>query len=262
MPVRDSYTHGTPSWIDLSTSDPAAAREFYGTIFGWEFDAQPTDQGGEYIMALKGGKSAAGMMQQAPEQAEMGVPPMWNTYVTVTDVDSTVAKVEPAGGSVMAPPMQVMDAGRMAVVVDPTGAVLCLWQAENHPGAQVINEHGALTWSECQTPDVDGAAKFYAELFGWGTDEMDMGDMGTYTVFMLGADGVAGGMNPPMEGVPPHWSTVFAVDDTDGCVDAARAAGATIIVEPIDIPVGRQAVIADPQGAVFGVIKLADPDAA
>ena len=261
MPERESYAHGTPSWIDLSTSDPAGAQEFYGAIFGWDFDAQPTDQGSDYIMARKGERATAGIMQQAPEQAQMGIPPMWNNYVTVTDIDSAVAKVEPAGGTVMMPPMQVMDAGRMAVVVDPTGAVICLWQAENHIGAEVVNEHGALTWNEVQTPDVAAATKFYGELFGWTTEEMDMGDQGTYTVFMLGADGVAGGMAPPMEGIPPHWATVFAVDDADACVETVRTAGGAVVVEPFDLPIGRQAVIADPQGAVFSVIALADQSA-
>lgn len=258
MPERESYAHGTPSWIDLSTTDPAGAQQFYGAIFGWQFDVNPTDQGGEYIMATKGGKSAAGMMQQQPELAAMGMPSMWNTYVTVNSIDETVAKAEPAGGSVMMPSMQVMDSGKMAVIGDPTGAAICLWEAGEHIGAEVVNEHGALTWNECQTPDVAAAAKFYGELFGWGTDEMDMGPQGTYTVFTLDADGVAGGMTPPMDEVPPHWSTIFAVDDTDGCVETARQAGGSIIVEPFDIPIGRQAVIADPQGAVFSVIQMAE----
>lgn len=258
MPERDSYADGTPSWIDLSTTNPAGAQAFYGTLFGWSFDAKPTDQGGEYIMASKGGRSAAGMMQQQPELAEMGMPSMWNTYVTVDDIDSAVAKVEPAGGAVMMQPMQVMDAGRMAVIGDPTGAAVCLWQAENHIGAEVVDEHGTLTWTECQTSDIGIAAKFYNEVFGWDTDEMEMGPEGSYTIFLLGTDGIAGGMNAPMEGVPPHWSAIFAVDDADACVETARSSGGAIIVEPFDIPFGRQAVIADPQGAVFSVIKLAD----
>jgi predicted enzyme related to lactoylglutathione lyase len=261
MPERTSYAHGTPSWVDLSTTDTAAAQEFYGALFGWEFEANPTDQGGEYLMARKGGKAAAGMMQQQPAQAEAGMPPMWNNYVTVTDIGETLGKVEAAGGSVMMPPMEVMDAGHMAVVGDPTGAAICLWQAKEHIGAEVVNEPGALVWNECQTPDVAAAAKFYQELFGWGTDEMDMGPAGVYTVFTLNSEGVAGAMPPPMEGIPPHWGAVFAVDDCDGCVETARGAGGTILAGPMDIPVGRQAVIADPAGATFTVIKMADPEA-
>ncbi|MEM7322222.1 MAG: VOC family protein [Actinomycetota bacterium] len=261
MPERSSYDHGTPSWIDLSTTDPEGAKQFYGAIFGWDYEHNPTDQGGEYIMARRGGRAAAGMMQQPPDMAEMGMPPMWSTYVTVADLDATMAKVDAAGGMVHMPPMQVMDSGRMAVIGDPSGAAVSLWQAQEHIGAEIVNEHGTLTWNECQTPDVDAAAKFYAELFGWTTEEMDMGPEGAYTVFNLNAEPVAGAMNPPMDGIPPHWSLAFSVDDCDACVATARAEGGTIIVEPMDIPVGRQAVIADPQGAVFSVIALAETPA-
>ncbi len=259
MPERSSYNHGTPSWIDLSTTDPDAAQSFYAAIFGWAYDRNPTDQGSDYIMAHIGGKATAGMMQQPAEVAEMGLPPAWNTYVTVSDLDATTGQVAAAGGAVHMPPMQVMDSGRMAIIADPSGAVVGLWQANEHIGAELINEHGTLTWTECQTPDVPAAAKFYGELFGWTTEEMDMGPEGAYTIFNLDAEGVAGAMNPPMDGIPPHWAIVFAVDDCEGCVATARTEGGTILLEPMDIPVGRQAVIADPQGAVFGVIKLAEP---
>ena len=258
MPERTSYTHGTPSWIDLSTTDPHGAQEFYRTLFGWEFEANPTDQGSDYFMARINSKAAAGLMQQPPDVAEMGMPSMWHSYVTVDSLQDTLAKVGAAGGMVHMEAMQVMDAGHMAVIGDPTGAAICLWQTNEHIGAELVNEHGTLTWTECQTPDVPAAAKFYGELFGWQTEEMDMGPAGIYTIFNLNADGVAGAMNPPMEGIPPHWSVVFAVDDCDGTVETARAGGGTIIAEPMDIPVGRQAVIADPQGAVFGVIQLAE----
>lgn len=258
MPERSSYNHGTPSWIDLGTTDPESAQQFYSAIFGWEYDRNPTDQGTDYIMARIGGKAAAGMMQLSDEMTEMGMPPAWSTYVTVSDLDGTMDKVVAAGGMVHMPTMQVMESGRMAVIGDPTGAAVCLWEAGEHIGAELINEHGTLTWTECQTPDIPAASKFYGELFGWTTEEMEMGPEGTYTIFNLDAEGVAGAMNPPMEEIPPHWSIIFAVDDCDGCVASAREAGGTIILEPMDIPVGRQAIIADPQGAVFGVIKLAE----
>ncbi|NNE11442.1 MAG: VOC family protein [Ilumatobacter sp.] len=259
MTVRTSYQHGTPSWIDLSTSDPDAARKFYGALFGWEFDVNPTDQGGDYIMARKGEHAAAGMMQQQPEQAAMGIPPMWNTYVTVDDIEATVGEVEGAGGSVMMPPMQVMEAGHMAVIADPTGAVVCLWQAEQHIGSEVVNEPGALCWNEVMTNDVPTASAFYSQLFGWGTDEMDMGEMGTYTVYMLGEDAIAGGTGlPPVEGVPPHWGTVFAVADCDATLEAVTANGGQVMAGPFDTPVGRSGACADPQGATFQIIQLID----
>ena len=260
MPVRTSYQHGTPSWIDLSTSDPDGARAFYQAVFGWEYDVNPTDQGGEYIMARKGDHSAAGMMQQQPEQAEMGIPPMWNTYVTVDDVATTVGNVDGAGGSVMMPPMAVMDAGTMAVVVDPTGAVVCLWQPNEHIGAEVVNEHGALCWNEVMTHDVPAATAFYSHLFGWGTQEMDMGEFGTYTVYTLGEEGIAGGTGlPPVEGIPPHWGTVFAVADCDATLETVAANGGQVMAGPFDTPIGRSGACADPQGATFQVIQLAEP---
>ena len=259
MVERTSYAHGTPSWTDLSTSDPQAAKAFYGPLFGWEFTDNPTDQGGPYTMATKDGKSVAAMMQQPPEQAEMGIPSMWNTYITVDDVAETVAKVEGAGGTIMMPPMDVMDAGKMAVLVDPTGAVFCVWQPLAHIGAELVNEHGALCWNEVVTADVSAASAFYKELFGWGTQAMDMGPMGTYTVFTLGEDGIGGSPGMPVEGVPPHWSTVFAVDDCDAAVATATESGGTAIMEPFDTPIGRMAVVADPTGAMFQLITMAEP---
>lgn len=260
MPTRTSHEPGTPSFTDLSTTDVDGAKAFYGAIFGWSFVDNPTDIGSVYTMAQKGDHAAAGMMTQPPEQAEMGIPPMWNTYVTVADVNESVGKVDGLGGSVHMPPMDVMDAGVMAIVADPTGAVLCLWQAKEGIGAEVVNEHGTLCWNEVTTPDVPAAVAFYSGLFGWGTDSMEMGDQGTYTVFMNGHDGIAGAQNPPMDGIPPHWGTVFAVDDCDATAAAVTANGGTVLNGPFDMPpIGRGAVIADPAGAMFQIIQMAEP---
>lgn len=255
MTIRTSYAHGTPSWIDLATTDVAAAREFYGGLFGWVFEENPTDVGEPYVMASKGEHAAAGMMTQAAEQREMGLPPLWNSYVSVDDIVATTAKVEGAGGKVMAPPFDVMDAGKMAVIVDPTGAVISLWQAVNHIGAGVVNEHGAFSWNELVSPDVPAAAAFYGEVFGWGVDEMDMGEMGSYFVFTIDGEGIAGGMAPPMEGMPAHWGVYFQVDDIEATVAAATAAGATVMNPPTASPAGTLAHLADPQGGMFAVIQ-------
>lgn len=259
MPERTEYTHGTPSWIDLMTTDVDGAKAFYADLFGWNYEDNETDQPGvTYTMARRNGKDAAGMGAQNPEQTEMGIPPLWNSYVTVDDVEATVARVEGAGGRIMAPPFDVMEAGRMAVIVDPTGAVLSLWEAGENIGSEVVNEHGALTWNELLSPDVEKAAAFYAELFGWSTETMDMGEMGTYTVFTLGGDQVAGAMAPPMEGMPAMWGVYFHVDDCDGTVAKATAAGASVLMEPTDGPPGRMASLSDPQGAAFSVIQPAE----
>lgn len=258
MPVRESYAHGTPSWIDLSTTDPEGAQEFYGPLLGWSFETSPTPEGGKYTMASLKSKSAAGMMQQAEEQAKMGIPPMWNTYISVDDINAAVAKTGEAGGSVMMPPMDVMDAGQMAVVSDPTGAVFCMWQANQHIGSEIVNEPGALTWNELITDDVEAAKAFYNAVFGLNTMDQDMGDGNIYTVLMRGEDMVGGMMAPPMEGIPNHWSVYFAVDNIEDTIAKAAELGGTVLSPVMDIPdVGRMAVVQDPQGATFTAMESA-----
>ncbi|MGI8939003.1 MAG: VOC family protein [Iamia sp.] len=257
MPEVTNHVHGTPSWTDLASPDPAASQEFYGALFGWDFEENPTDGGGTYVMCTKGGKSAAGMMQLSEQMAAAGMPPVWSTYVTVDDIEATAAKVEPAGGRVMQPPMDVMDNGRMAVLADSTGAMICLWEKKETIGAEVVNEHGALTWNELMSKDPGKAADFYAEVLAWTTQIMPMPD-GDYTVFFTpGGDenGIAGGMKSPVEGMPSFWGVYFAVDDCDATVAAATDAGATVMAEAMSVPdVGRFAAIADPQGAMFSVM--------
>lgn len=259
MSVETSYEHGTPSWVDLMTTDPAGAQEFYGGLFGWDFEANPTPDGQVYIMASLRGKSAAGMGQQQQEQVDMGIPPMWNTYITVSDIEETVGKTEGAGGSVMMPPIEVMDAGHMAVVVDPTGGVVCMWQANEHIGAEIRAEHGALAWNELITDNLEAAASFYKALFGLDTQEQDMGEGNIYTLLMRGEDMVAGMLPPPMEGMPNHWAVYFQVDDIDATVAKAEASGGSSMAPIMDIPsVGRIAALQDPQGANFLVIQPAE----
>jgi len=259
MPARTKHAPGTPSWTDLMTSDLDAAERFYTSLFGWTYDTQDTgDPERPYVMVLKGDMAVAGMGPQNPEQTAQGIPPMWSTYVTVDDADASAAKAASLGATALLAPVDAMGAGRMAVLADPTGAVFCLWEPKAHIGAELVNEHGALSWNELITPEVDAAAKFYGDLFGWTAQTEDMGTM-AYTAFLLGERAIAGAMKPPMDGIPPSWGVYFAVDDTDATVAAATAGGGTVIVEPNDIPPGRMAVLSDPQGAVFSVLALAQP---
>lgn len=259
MPTRDSYANGVPNWADLTTTDPESAKVFYGGLFGWEYDERPTTQGVPYIMAMKGGSRAAGMMQMPPDMHAGGMPSMWSTYLAVDDVDATCGKVPGAGGQVTVPPMDVMTEGRMAMVDDPTGAMIGLWQAKDHVGAGVVNEHGSVTWNEVQTSDPAAAAGFYAAVVGWDAQAMEMPDGGQYTIFTIGEDQVAGAMEAPMPEVPPHWSTVFAVDDANSAATTATELGGSVLVEPFDMFVGQLTVLADPTGAVFQAIALTDP---
>lgn len=259
MPARTSHAPGTPSWVDVQTSDPAGAKSFYSALFGWEYDDMPVghDEAGNpavYSLAKKNGKDVAAI---APLPMP-GVPPHWNTYVTVADVDASAAKVAGAGGTVVMDAFDVMDAGRMAVIADPTGAMFNLWTAKESIGAEIVNEHGALCWTELLSPDVAAAAKFYNAIFGWDANAMEMPGM-SYTEFKLGDRGIAGGMKPPMDGMPAVWGIYFAVDDADKAAEIAASSGGTVMQPPMDIPPGRMALIADPAGAMFSVLKLAQP---
>jgi len=254
MPERTQYAPGTPSWTDLQTTDQAGAKKFYTAVLGWDYDEQPMGDGQFYSMATVNGKHAAAIGGAPPE----GVPSHWNVYVTVADVDATTAQVEGAGGSVIAPPFDVMTAGRMSVIADPTGAMLCPWQPKDNIGAQIVNEHGALCWEELMTNDVPKAAAFYKQIFGWDADTQTNGDM-TYTEWKMGDRSIGGAMTPPMPGIPNVWGVYFAVDDTDKAVELVKANGGAVFQEPMDIPAGRFAVLADPAGAMFNIIKMASP---
>ncbi len=250
MAERTEYAPGIPNWVDLQTSDQAGAKQFYAALFGWDYDEQPMGDDAVYSMGTLRGKRVAAIAPLPPQQ---GIPPHWNTYVAAADVDATVGRVSGAGGTVVMQPMDVFDAGRMAVIQDPTGAMICLWQAKNNIGAQLVNEAGAFTWSELSTNDVDAAAAFYGKVLGWTSQLFE--DM-QYTVFQNGDRAIAGAMKSPVEGMPSYWLVYFDVDDADATVKTARDHAGTIVLEPTDIPdVGRSAVITDPQGATFGVIK-------
>jgi len=254
MPDRTQHAPGTPSWVDLQTTDQSGAKTFYTALFGWDYDDQDMGDGAVYSLAQKNGKDVAGV---GPLPMP-GVPPHWNTYITVADVDATAAQVDGAGGSTMGPPFDVMDAGRMAIVTDPTGAMLCIWQPKNSIGAYIVNEHGTLCWNELLTSDVDAALPFYEKLFGWKRNRLPMGAM-EYNELQLDGRGVGGAMTSPMPGMPPVWAVYFAVDDCDKAAEIAASKGGSVMQPPMDIPPGRMATLVDPAGAVFNVLKLTEP---
>lgn len=258
MAEINEYAPGTPSWVDLSTPDIEASVSFYESLFGWEIPESPNaEQTGGYRTVTSAGKAVAGMM---PLMAE-GQPPAWSTYVSVDDADATAARVTGAGGVVHAPPMDVLDLGRMAVFGDPTGAAFGVWQPGSHKGAQLVNEPVSLCWNELNTRDPDAATEFYGAVFGWSAEASEMGGIDYNTFKRPGDEGVAGMID--MRGrvpdhVPAHWLTYFAVDDADATIAKATELGAHNPVGPVDIPIGRFAILADPQGAHFAVISLAE----
>ena len=262
MAKRDSYAPGTPSWTDLSTNDQAGAKSFYGDLFGWSFDDLPMGEGVFYSMATIKGDNVAAISPQQPEQAAAGVPPHWQMYVTVADVDGATALVDGAGGKVHVQPFDVMDAGRMSVIQDPTGAFLMLWSPTNNIGAGRVNEPGAFAWSELVAPPNDRTASFYETVLGLKLISAPMDDGSTYSGFTL--DGtpqtmLAGAISPPphMSRVPAHWSIYFGAEDVDATAAKVWDLGGRVFVEPFDIPVGRMAVAVDPQGAMFSLFEMA-----
>ncbi|HTT85870.1 MAG TPA: VOC family protein [Acidimicrobiales bacterium] len=254
MPTFSSYPSGTPSWVDLSTPDPGAAHAFYGSVFGWTAADLGPDAGG-YAMFQLGGANVAGV---GPTQAE-GQPAAWTTYVDVADAEATMARVAVEGGTVVLEPTAVMEAGTMALFTDPTGAFLGIWQPGQHRGADVANEPGTWCWNELNTRDLAKATRFYERVFDWVPVTSDAGGV-QYTEWKLGGRSVAGMMAMPAQvpaEAPAHWLAYFAVADTDATVAAVEKGGGSVFVPPTDIPPGRFAVLADPAGAAFAVIKTA-----
>jgi uncharacterized protein len=257
MPERTSYAQGTPSWVDLPTTDQNAAKAFYAGVFGWTYDDQPMGEGAVYSLAKVRGLDVAAISPQPPEMAAAGAPPMWGTYITVDSADEAGAKIGAAGGKVLMEPFDVMDAGRMVFAMDPGGAMVAFWQPNQHIGARLVNEPGSLTWNELITTD-PSSAKFYEQVAGMTTSTMDMGQS-QYTLFHAGDQMVGGTIPPQMPGIPNHWHVYFGVDDADAAAARITELGGTILVPPFDTPVGRIAVAQDPQGATFSIIKNAAP---
>ena len=254
------YAPGTPSWIDLSSPDADASAAFYGGLMGWTAtEPGPAEETGGYRMFQQGDLAVGGLMPQMQE----GQPTAWSTYVSVADTDETFAKAKEAGGAEIVAPMDVMDIGRMAFFTDPTGAAIGIWQPKTFTGADLVNEPNSLCWNELMTRDVEAAKPFYVSVFGWAAGRPSFeGAPDTYTIWELDGEPVGGMMQMTEEmfpaEVPPHWGICFAVADCDATVAKARELGATVTVEPMDMPIGRFAGLIDPQGASFTVMQLAD----
>ncbi len=256
-----TYKPGTFCWVELGTSDSDAAKKFYTGLFDWTFTDHPMGPGGVYTMLEREGRDAAALYKLDAEMASQGIPPHWLSYVSVANVDETTEKARKFGGTVFKDPFDVFDVGRMSVIQDPTGAVFALWQPNKHSGAAVCNLPNSFCWNELATKDTGKAGEFYTKLFDWGKNVQQMGPM-QYTSFLNGERPAGGMYEPPPEmgAVPPHWLVYFAVDNCDAKAKKATELGGKVLAPPADIPdTGRFAVIQDPQGAAFGIIKLDNP---
>ncbi len=252
MAERDGYPHGIFNWVDVCTPDTGAARDFYSELFGLSFVDDVRDDGSVYTLGLKGARPVLGVFDQPQDLVEMGMPPAWETYISVDDVEAVASRVAQAGGTPLGPVMDAADAGRLAVVQDPTGAVMILWQPIEHFGAHLVNEHGTMCWHELVTGDVDAALAFYSELLGWTSVPMGTGGL----VGIRQGDDFIASASPAPSGVPAHWAVYFAVDDCDAVVEHCGRLGGRTVVPPSDQAPGRMAMLADNRGAMFWVITL------
>lgn len=255
-----SHKPGTFAWPELATTDQKAGVAFYRALFGWDLNDQSMGPGETYSMFQVRGKPVAAAYTLRRDERTAGIPPHWNAYVTVADVDEAATKAASLGATILAKPFDVMDAGRMAVIQDPTGAVFQVWQARKHIGAMILNEPGALCWTELNTRDTKAAEAFYTKMFGWTAKHSAPGAPMEYTEF--NNDGQPSiGMMPINEHMPAHvpsyWMPYFQVTDADASAAKARELGGNVMVPPQDIPkTGRFAILTDPQGAMFAVFKF------
>jgi predicted enzyme related to lactoylglutathione lyase len=253
----DKHSAGSFCWIELATTDQNAAKGFYSSLFGWSPRDSPIGPSEFYTIFKLEGRDAAAGYTLRPDQRTQGVPPNWMIYITVDSADQAAAKAKQLGGTAIMPPFDVMDLGRMAVIQDPTGAHFCVWQARKNTGIGIAGVAGSLCWADLSTPDAKRASDFYSALFGWQI-MADEKDKSGYLHIKNGAHFI-GGIPPAAHrprGVPPHWLAYFWVDDVDASAAKAKKMGANLYVAPMTIEnVGRMAVIADPQGAVFAIFN-------
>lgn len=261
MPKVDSYAPGQFCWVDLVAHDMLAAGGFYAQLFDWQIETQDTQGGPPYSVFTLDGEPVAGLGQMNEAMKEQGIPPMWNSYVKVGDVDAAAELVAEHGGSITVPPMDLPnEAGRLAFLADPSGANLGLLQPGTHRGAARVNETGAFCWNELATRELDRAAEFFGGLFGWQTrDNPD--SPARYLIATNEGRRNAGLMEMTEEwgDLPPHWTVYFAVEDVDATAKKVQELGGKLHFGPFPTPAGPMAVVADPQGAHFHVIAL-DPD--
>lgn len=255
--TTQARTAARPAWIELATDDPEAARTFYGSLFGWQVEVSPDPQYGGYGMAHLpvGDGDVAGITAKMMSEA----PTAWNLYIGTDDAEALGDTVSAAGGSVIVPAFPVGDMGSMAVFADPTGAVISAWQGAG-PRNFRAGETGTLGWAELSARGIDNAREFYGTVFGWTSTSSPMGEgQPDYIEFLADGESILGGMEMmpmvPAE-VSSYWMPYFNVDSVEDAFDRAIGLGAVELVSPSDMPGGRFAIVQDPQGATFGLLRL------
>ncbi len=262
--------HGSPNWVDLETPDAARSRAFYRDLFGWRFRdrfsfrtseiGQPDlDEAQATSMAVLDGQPSAELHERDGRFHDMKLPAKWEPFVHVVDLAATLRRVEAVGGQVLSGPTERGSMATVATIVDPYDAVLSLWQSRDSSGSANLHSVGSLTWLDLETPDLEGAGRFYRSVFDWTVTEQPMGmradgTFDSYLVFGTPMGPVGGAVRSAISDIPASWCPSFSVIDTDVMAHAATRFGAVVMSEPYDLPVGRQAVIVDPEGAVFSLL--------
>ena len=250
MGKRDRYAPGVFCWVDLATSDVDGAKRFYADVFGWAYDDRDAGDGNTYAMATRDGHVVAGLAAAMDPG-----PPRWQSYIAVESANEASSSAEAAGARVIVAPMDVGPAGRMAVLQDPTGAVVLVWEARDRAGAELVNAPGALCWNDLQTSDVATAVSFYGDVFGWTLDTVDGAPDERHSIHV--GETLNGGIAAIPAGgpdVPPYWLACFAVDDVPASREAIQQAGGQPVTDVLELPTGRFAVVLDPQGAALGIV--------
>jgi uncharacterized protein len=257
MAIIRTYPPGSFCWVELATTDVSDAKRFYAELFGWGFQDTPIAPGMVYTTARIGSRSVGALFQISETEAGSGSRPNWLSYISVTDLQDTIGRAASLGASVVQGPMDVFDFGKTAVLRDPEGARFALWQPGNHAGAEIVNETGAMSWKGLASHDPARATSFYAALFGWTPRISAEEERGLYTEMLNGVVPACDVVPMPEEwGVPPFWLGYFAVNDCEAAADKAVELGGSVEWDPKDIPdLGRVAVIADPQLALFAILQ-------
>ena len=245
----ERYPAGTFCWVDLGTTDVAGAKAFYGGLFGWTFEDVPPGEDAFYTLCRLDGKDVTGLHPHSEAEGSG-----WTSYVRVDDADAVARKAEAAGGAVVNPPVEVPGTSRVAVIRDPGGVDVALWEPLGFEGARVVNVPGAWTWNELTTPDLTEAARFYGDVFGWRSDEAP--GPGGRAAFRLAGYLVGGAHEPAMPEDRPAWTVAFWVADADESAAAVERLGGRVLLPPMDVPVGRFAIAADPTGAAFTITAV------
>lgn len=255
----DKHKPGAFCWIELATTNQDAAKAFYSSLFRWEPNDMPMGPNDFYTIFRLQGRDAAAAYTLRPDQRSRGVPPHWVLYVAVENADAATSRASQLGATVIMPPFDVFDAGRMSVIKDPTEATFCLWQARKNTGVGIAGVHGTLCWADLNTPDPDRAKQFYADLFQWKiTEDSDDDPPSGYLHIQNGGDFIGGipPVRPNNPRTPAHWLAYFEVMNCDTAAAQARKLGATFYLEPMTMEnVGRFALLADPQGAAFAIFQ-------